>query len=179
MSLFGTSPTEASQAPSTPSRSRGRGGNGLFDDEARPSSGQGRSSSSLFADDAPDSSGHDDSPWDMPTPRKQQSRAELIRRLLPSSDVPDSYIETFDTVVREEGSDDGRVGAAGIAKVFASARLGTDAQKRIMTLISADSNPSEATLGRDEFNVLLALVGLAQEGDVINLDGVDERRRSK
>ena len=180
MSLFGTSPTEPSQAPSTPSRSRsGRGGNGLFDDQARPSSGQGGGgSSSLFADDAPDSSGHDDSPWDMPTPRKQESRAELIRRLLPASDVPDSYIEAFDKVVREDGGD-GRVGAAGVANVFASARLGSDAQKRIMTLVSAGSNPSEATLGRSEFNVLLALVGLAQEGDVINLDGVDERRRSK
>ncbi len=36
----------------------------------------------------------------------------------------------------------------------------------------------EIALGRGEFSVLLALIGLAQEGDAISLDSVDERRRS-
>lgn len=181
MSLFGTSPTEG-DSPSTPSRSRGgrgAGGGGLFDD-APTSSGGG---SGLFAGD----DGHDghndestaDSPWDMPTPRKHQSRAELIRKLLPTSDVPESYIETFDRVVREDGDGSGSVTAAGIANVFATARIDADAQASIMALLAAGGNASDMTLGRAEFSVLLALVGLAQEGDTISLDGVDERRRSK
>ncbi|KAF4332744.1 sorting nexin mvp-1 [Fusarium beomiforme] len=162
MSLFGSSPTEDSPGlgPSTaPAR---RGGGGLFDDDA----GTPKPSSSLFADD--------DSPWDMPTPRKQQSRADLIRNLLPGSDVPDSYIETFDTVVREDGSG-GQVTSGGVAKLFATARLGADAQARIMSLVAPGSG--DVLLSRNEFNVLLALVGLAQEGEVISLDGVDERRK--
>lgn len=183
MSLFGTSPTDDDNSqhdapmPTTPSRRRlgGRGG-GLFDDD---SASRHSSSSGLFANDNDDAGGdHDDaSPWVMPTPRKQQSRADLIRNLLPASDVPEAYIETFDTVVREDGSG-GRVTAGGVAKLFAIARLDADAQARIMGLV-APGDGSDVSLGRGEFNVLLALVGLALEGDVISLDGVDERRRSE
>ncbi|KAL6921578.1 hypothetical protein FSST1_005604 [Fusarium sambucinum] len=163
MSLFGSSPTEESPAlsPTGPAR---RGGAGLFDEESAS-----KPSNSLFADD--DSQ---DSPWDMPTPRKQQSRADLIRSLLAGSDVPDSYIEIFDTVVREDGSG-GQVTSGGIAKLFATARLGADAQARIMSLVAPGGG--DIKLGRNEFNVLLALVGLAQEGEIISLDGVDERRK--
>lgn len=175
MSLFGDSPTDNGPAPgSSPPRRSGaaaaaaaRAAGGLFDDE--PASG--RNSSSLFDDGSGASS-----PWDMPTPRKQQSRAELIRNLLPASDVPDSYIDAFDAVVRKDGSD-GRVTAAGIAKLFAVARLEADAQARIMSLVAPGG--SDVSLSRNEFSVVLALIGLAQEGDDINLDGVDERRRSE
>jgi sorting nexin-8 len=173
MSLFGTSPTEEHNEPSTPSRQtpRSRRGGGLFND----SPSNKASSNGLFDDG--DAGEQDSSPWNMPTPRKQQSRAELIRNLLPASDVPDSYIETFDAVVREDGSS-GRATASCIAKLFANARLGPQAQTRIMSLV-APGDGSDVSLGRNEFNVLLALVGLAQEGDIISLDGVDERRRSK
>lgn len=168
MSLFGSSPTEDSPAASSQIGPARRSGGGLFDDESssKPSSG------GLFADD------HDsaDSPWDLPTPRKQQSRADMIRNLLPASDVPDTYIDVFDTVVREDGSS-GRATSGGIAKLFATARLGTDAQARIMSIVAPEGG--DVTLERNEFNVLLALVGLAQEGEVISLDGVDERRRRK
>ena len=41
----------------------------------------------------------------------------------------------------------------------------------------APGGANELDLGRNEFNVLLALGGLAQEGEVVSLDGVDERRR--
>ncbi|KAF4977955.1 hypothetical protein FZEAL_5603 [Fusarium zealandicum] len=167
MSLFGSSPTDDSPVMGSSSSPAPRGGSGLFDNE----SASKPSSNSLFADD--DDSGHG-SPWDMPTPRKQQSRAELIRNLLPAGDVPDSYIETFDTVVREDGSN-GRVTSGGIAKLFATARLGADAQARVMSLVAP--NGGDVTLERSEFNVLLALMGLAQEGEVVSLDGVDERRR--
>ena len=73
----------------------------------------------------------------MPTPRKKQSRADLVRNLLSGADVPDDYIETFDTVVREDGRA-GQVTAGGVAKLFASARLGADAQARVMSLVAPE-----------------------------------------
>lgn len=164
MSLFGDEPTDNGPALGSPPSHRG----GLFDDE--PASG--RNSSSLFDDNSGASS-----PWDMPTPRKQRSRSEMIRSLLPASDVPESYIGAFDAVVGEDGQD-GQVTAAGIAKLFAVARLDADAQARIMALV-APGQGSDVLLSRNEFNVVLALIGLAQEGDIISLDGVDERRRSE
>ncbi|CRK38027.1 hypothetical protein BN1723_015280 [Verticillium longisporum] len=106
MSLFGTSPTEESPGISA----AGAPSNSLFD-EGHPSN---KSNSSLFADD--DFSGDGGgSPWDMPTPRRQKTRADVLRTLLPTSDAPDSYIDTFDTVVQEDGSN-GRVNASGVAK---------------------------------------------------------------
>lgn len=175
MSLFGTSPPDKDSEPtmvSTPRRqNKARGGDGLFNEPAS----QSASSNGLFDDG---SGGNDESsPWDMPTPRKQQSRVEMIRNLLPASDVPDSYIETFDAVVREDGNS-GQISSGGLAKLFANARLGADAQARIMSLV-APGQGSDVSLGRGEFNVVLALIGLAQEGDIISLDGVDERRTSK
>lgn len=175
MSLFGTSPTddEPVVAASTTTPKRPRAG-GLFDDEP---SQRTNSSNSLFADD--DDAEHDSSsPWGMPTPRKQQSRADLIRGLLAGAHVPDSYIETFDIFAREDGIAGGRLGAGAVAKVFAAARLGADTQARVMALMAPDG-ANDLALGRDEFNVLLALVGLAQEGEVVSLDGVDERRRGE
>lgn len=148
-----------------------RGGGGLFDSD-EPSS---RASNSLFAGDG---GNDDDSPWSMPTPRKKQSRAEMVRSLLPSSDVPDSYIEAFDTIAAQSG---GRtVNSDGVAKVFSAARLSdASTQSRIVSLVAPEADGAEVNLDRTEFNVLLALVGLAQEGEVISLDGVDERKRSK
>ncbi|KAK8150484.1 Sorting nexin mvp1 [Beauveria asiatica] len=175
MSLFGTSPI-GENASSTPNRSRGRGGAALFDNDTIPSLGSG----GLFVNDEHHGTGghgnDTDSPWDMPTPRKHHSRSELIRNLLPVSDVPESYTTTFDAVLRQHGDAAGRVTAAGIADVFATARIDADAQASIMALLAAGGNASDLTLGRGEFNVLLALAGLAQEGDIISLDGVDERR---
>jgi sorting nexin-8 len=170
MSLFGTSPPNDS--PSISASTIG-GSRSLFDDDEPVSTKA--VGNSLFSDDF-SSSGGGGSPWDMPTPRKQQSRGDLLRNLLPASDVPDSYIETFDTVVAEDGSG-GKVIAAGVAKLFASARLSADKQAEIMTIVAPSGQ--DIALGRNEFNVLLALVGLAQDGDIISLDGVDERRRSK
>lgn len=195
MSLFGTSPPEnETSAVSSPGRLRGaaaEAGGGLFDDEHASKASSNNlfddeptskaSSNSLFADDNDDEhSGRGGSPWDLPSARrKQQSRAELIRNLLPAADVPESYIEAFDTAVREEH--DGKISAGGIAKLFAAARLDADAQSSIMGVIvpGGSSDSDDVSLDRGEFNVLLALVGLAQEGEVISLDGVDERRRSK
>ncbi|KAJ4417227.1 Sorting nexin mvp1 [Neurospora sp. IMI 360204] len=187
MSLFGSSPPDDSAALNSAKIANTSSRSTLFDNEAPTT----RSGSALFADD------DDDSPWDLPTPRKQRSRADLIRNLLPSGDVPESYIETFDAVARTEngGGTNGRITAGGVARTLAAAKLGADDQARIMGIIAptggagsggdganggeATSNSSAAglDLGRNEFNVLLALIGLVQEGEVASLDGVDERRR--
>lgn len=133
-------------------------------------------STALFADD---DAGSDSSPWDLPTPRKHHTRADLIRNLLASSDVPDSYVEVFDAVSREDGSG-GRITSGGVARTLAAAKLGADAQARIMGIVVPPGGGSEGiSLERGEFNVLLALIGLAQEGETVSLDGVDERRRSE
>ncbi|KAF3770421.1 hypothetical protein M406DRAFT_344168 [Cryphonectria parasitica EP155] len=165
MSLFGTSPPDESPSMhSSFARSRAS----LFDEEDSMTASQTQSASnSLFQDDA--------SPWDMPTPRKQKSRADLLRNLLSAADAPDSYIETFDTVVRDGGGG-ANVSSAGVSRVLAAAALDADAQAKIMSIIAPAGG--EVALGRNEFNVLLALVGLAQEGETVSLDSVDERRRN-
>lgn len=160
MSLFGTSPTEESPA-ATASKSR----LSLFDDES-PAPG---SKSSLFADD--DASG--DSPWAMPTPKKA-GRGELIKKLLPASDVPESYIDIYDNISRDDGSVGG-ISASGVERVLKAAGLSSSDKSSIQSIVLS----SDEGLGRNEFNVLLALIGLAQENEDITLDSVDERRRSK
>jgi sorting nexin-8 len=160
MSLFG----DESPAPASKSRLS------LFDDDdTSPVPG---SKSSLFDDDnAPGSS-----PWGIPTPKKA-ARGDLIKSLLPASDVPDSYIDLFDNVVNGGDSVGGKISAAGVTRVLSASKLGADEQSRIMSLISSSGQLSD--LSRNEFNVLLALIGLAQEHEDITLDGIDERRRSQ
>jgi sorting nexin-8 len=159
MSLFG----EDEPAPAAKSSRLS-----LFDDEPSPAPG---SKSSLFADD----DGPGASPWGMPTPKKA-ARGELIKNLLPASDVPDSYIDTFDDVTKGADNVGGKISVNGIAKVLSTANLGADDQSRIVSVISSGGQLTD--LGRNEFNVLLALIGLAQEHEDITLDGVDERRKS-
>lgn len=164
MSLFGSSPDEPA-----PIASNSRSKNSLFDDEPSPAPG---SKSSLFADDdAPGAS-----PWGMPTPKKA-ARGELIKNLLPASDVPDSYIDLFETIVKGDDQVGGKINAAGVGRVLSAGNLGADDQSHIMSIISPSGKLSD--IGRNEFNVLLALIGLAQEHEDITLDSVDERRRSK
>ncbi|KAI0976358.1 hypothetical protein F4678DRAFT_416771 [Xylaria arbuscula] len=169
MSLFGTSPTDESpslnQAATLTTKSRAS----IFDDDDNGSLNRS-TSDTLFNDDDDDRS-----PWDLPTPRKQQSRAELLRGLLAGVHVPDSYVETFDNALAHDGSGHS-VAPAGVAKTLAAAKLSADHQVRIMNILAPSGG--EASLGRDEFNVLLALIALAQEGEPVSLDSVDERRRN-
>ncbi|KAE9370497.1 hypothetical protein N431DRAFT_411906 [Stipitochalara longipes BDJ] len=162
MSLFGDEDSVPS-APASKSRLS------LFDDEPSPAPG---SKSSLFADDdnAPGSS-----PWGLPTPKKA-ARGDLIKNLLPASDVPDSYIDTFDDIIKGGDGIGGKITAAGGTRVLSAAKLGADEQSRIMSIISSGGQLSD--LSRNEFNVFLALIGLAQEHEDITLDSVDERRRN-
>jgi sorting nexin-8 len=160
MSLFGDEPEE----PVVAAKSR----LSLFDDEPSPAPG---SKSSLFADEEPGAS-----PWGIPTPKKA-ARGELIKSLLPASDVPDSYIDTFDDVVKGADNVGGKISVNGIAKVLSAANLGADDQSRVVSVITSGGQLRD--FSRNEFNVLLALIGLAQEHEDITLDGVDERKRSK
>jgi sorting nexin-8 len=166
MSLFGTD--DADDSPSMHS-SFARSRHSLFDEPSMTRS----NSNSLFNDDDVDSGAA--SPWDMPTPRKQQNRVDLLRNLLPASDAPDGYIEVFDKVVRTDGSG-GKIGETGISRIMTASKLDPDQKARIMGIVAPESG--DGSLGRNEFNVLLALIGLAQEGETASLDGVDERRRS-
>lgn len=155
MSLFGDSPPGESPPPS---RSRTLFSN---DDAAK--------SSSLF-DDGDDGAS---SPWETPTPRRK-SRADLVRSLLRPSDVPASYIEAFDKILEEDdGGSLGKIGPAGVRRVFSSGRISAERRDEILGIVGAGD---DGEMGRNEFNVLLALVALSQEGEKASLDAVDERR---
>ena len=161
MSLFGDFPDDPPAAkPTSTSKS-------LFGEEAAPSA---PSASSLFADDAADAS-----PWSMPTPKKA-ARQTLVRSLLPGTDVPDSYIDAFDTVLDSDRVGSG-IGLTGVKNILQSSGLSPADQARILNLIIPGGLETANGLSRAEFNVLLALVGLGQEGEEITLDGVDERRK--
>ncbi|KAL2173285.1 uncharacterized protein P884DRAFT_303635 [Thermothelomyces heterothallicus CBS 202.75] len=167
MSLFGTPSPEGS--PDVRSSNFGNGRPSLFEDEPPMTRS---TTTALFADDDAGS----DSPWDMPTPRRQQTRADVLRNLLANSTVPDSYIDVFEKMVAEDSSA-GRISAGGVAKTLAAAKLGADDQARIMSIVAPGGSAEDVSLDRNQFSVLLALIGLAQEGEPVSLDTVDERRR--
>jgi hypothetical protein len=160
MSLFGDEdvPSRAKQSSS------------LFDDDPKPA---GKPGNSLFADEI-DSN---DSPWAFPTPKKA-GRGSLVKSLLPASDVPDSYIDAFDVVLDAGDRAGSGISIGGAKKLLASSGLPNDAQARILEIVQSGQEES-AGLGRNEFNVLYALIGLAQEGEDVTLDSVDERKRSQ
>jgi sorting nexin-8 len=163
MSLFGTSPPEAAE---TSSHANSKS---LFGDETASAP---TTSSSLFADEAGDTS-----PWSMPTPKKA-ARRELVKNLLSATDVPESYIDSYDTVLDSKDRVGAGIGLTGIKNILASSGLSAADQAKILNFVVPGGQESATGLGRSEFNVLLALIGLGQEGDDITLDGVDERRRS-
>ena len=167
MSLFGddTNGDPSSVPASRPSAKS------LFDDAGnqRPAS---HSTNSLFADDG---NAHGDSPWMMPTPKKA-ARSELIRNLLPPSDVPDSYVDAFDAILASGERSGANVSNAAVRKLLDSADLPSHERTRLIGLVAPDG--ASNGLERGAFNVLLALIGLSKEGEDASLDGVDERRRS-
>lgn len=167
MSLFGEA--DEPVAATIPSKSR----LSLFDDE--PSSTPG-SKSSLFADDDDVSGG---SPWSTSAPKKTD-RGGLLKTLLPTSDVPESYIDIFDDILKDGNNSDGKLSRAGVAKLLNTANLNSERSSWVSKIIAPTGQLQD--LERNEVNVLLALLGLAQEEEDIHdvtLDGVDERRRSQ
>ncbi|KAL5115507.1 Sorting nexin mvp1 [Pleosporales sp. CAS-2024a] len=158
MSLFGDEDVPARAQPLS----------SLFDDEAKPPA---RAGNSLFADDMDGTA----SPWALPTPKKA-GRAALVKSLLPTALVPAAYGHAFDAVLDAGDGAGSGVSVAGVKKLLARSGVDRDAQARILGIV-APSGQDDAVLGRNEFNVLFALLGLAQEGEDVTLDGVDERKR--
>ena len=152
----------------SPSKARN---SGLFDDD-RPTAG--KTGNSLFSDDL---GGSQESPWALPTPKKA-ARSQLIRNLLSAATVPDEYIDAYDNLLASGRTAKGEVTVERIKKLLADSGVSSDVQQRILGIIVPAGNDVQG-LGRGEFNVLFALIGLAQEGDEVTLDGVDERRKSK
>jgi sorting nexin-8 len=159
MSLF----DDDDDLPSRPKQSAS-----LFDDDPKPT-GKG-----LFADDF---QGGDDSPWAFPTPKKA-ARGSLVKSLLPASDVPDSYIDAFDTLLETGDRVGNGLSIQEVKKLLGGSGLPSDTQSKILEVVSQPDQETSG-LGRNEFNVLFALIGLAQEGDDVTLDSVDERKRSE
>ncbi|KJF61374.1 sorting nexin Mvp1 [Coccidioides immitis RS] len=169
-SLFGT-PSDESPMAGKPSSFKSK--SPLFDNE--PSS-FGAKSSALFADNV-NSHADDSSPWGMPTPKKA-ARHEVLKSLLPATDVPESYVDVYDVAL---GSSDNRgntgVGITTARKMLTSTHLNPDAQSKVMNIVAGGGDLATGSLSRSQFNVFLALVGLAQEGEDVTLDAVDERRK--
>lgn len=152
MSLFGESPPKEARSKSS-----------LFDD--RPA---GKANAGLFADETANGS-----PWDMPTPKKN-ARKNMVKSLLANTDVPDKYVETFDALLAKDGGHGGSIGIESARDFLSKCRLNPGDSDKIFEIATAGG---AASLGRSEFNVLLALVGLAQEGEDLSLDAVDERKK--
>ncbi|KAL9126862.1 MAG: hypothetical protein Q9217_004158 [Psora testacea] len=162
MSLFGSSPDESDLITSN---ARSEQKSSLFDDDAL------NTSRGLFDDGA-----NGDSPWSMPTSKKA-SRGNPVKTLLPATDVPESYIEAYDVLgLSEFKVDGGKVSIVGLRKILEGTRMEKAEQDTIIRLVTGGQDM--ATLGRNEVNVFLALVGLAQEGEEVSLDTVDERRKN-
>ena len=164
MSLFGSSPTESPLANSS------FNSKSLFGDESTPAA---TSTSSLFANENASTS-----PWSMPTPKKA-ARRDLVKTLLPTTDAPESYVDAYDKILDSNERVGAGIGLTGIKNVLESSGLSPSVQAQVLNLIVPGGQESTSGLGRNEFNVLLALIGLGQEGEDATLDSVDERRRSK
>ena len=160
MSLFGDDEGSSGAKPAA----------SLFDDEPRPASKPGNS---LFADDL-DSS---DSPWALPTPKKA-ARASLVKSLLPAAAVPDAYIDAFDALLSAGHRQGSGLSADGVKKLLADSGISAASQESILALV-LPAGQENAGLDRNEFHVVFALIGLAQEGEDLTLDSVDERRKSE
>lgn len=160
MSLFGDD---------EPVPSRRNQSSSLFDDDPKPAN---RSGNSLFADDFHS----DDSPWGLPTPKKA-ARGSLVKSLLPASGVPDAYIDAFDALLANGDRAGNGISVESAKSLLSESGISKEQQSKILEIVLQPGQEG-AGLERGEFNVLFALIGLAQEGDDITLDSVDERKRN-
>ena len=115
----------------------------------------------------------------MPAGRKA-GRSDLVKSLLPATAVPDGYIDAYDVLLDSEyKTPSGRINSTGARKLLAEGTgLVKTEQDSIFSIVSGGQD-SEIEFGRNEINVLIALLGLSQEHEEATLDGVDERRTSK
>lgn len=155
MSLFGDSPPRTAQKQTS----------SLFDSDETAKVGAG-----LFNDQSDTKA--NDTPWDMPTPRKA-AREGAIKTLLPDSIVPREYTNFYDAAMGS--ANNGTLAAIDIKRILDESDISVDARQDILNLVPVGPQG----LSRSEFNVILALVGLAQEGEHLSLDSIDERKDSR
>ena len=169
MSLFGDFADDPPSAGAN-NHQRGNASKSSLFDEDRPGAGN-RNSASLFAED--------DSPWGMPTPKKA-GRAQLVKQLLAGVDVPEAYVDTFDGLAAGGDKHGAGLSFDGVKKVLGASGLDEDVKSRILGLVlpTGEASAVQNGVGRPEFNVLLALVAVAQEGEDVGLDAVDDRKKS-
>ena len=164
MSLFGSSPDDSTLQTSRAQKEQ----RSLFEHEQAP---QAKSHASLFDDNGDNG----DLPWSMPAPKKAGG-GDLVKSLLPGTSVPDSYIDAYDVLLGSGyRTPAGTINASGVKRILEGAELEKGEDERILELISGGQD-LDSGLGRNETNVLLALIGLSQEKEEATLDGVDERR---
>ncbi|PGH03588.1 hypothetical protein GX51_04014 [Blastomyces parvus] len=166
MSLFGSSPEDS---PVAKANSTSRSKSSLFSDQPAPGA---TSSSSLFADEPHG----DSSAWNSPNP-KRAARHELVKMLLPASEVPEGYIDAYDAVLDSGDKFGAGISVEGARKVLRDTGLSAEEQATILNMVVPGGRDLPNGLGRGEFNVLLALIGLAQEGEDLTFDTIDERRK--
>ncbi|KJX97780.1 sorting nexin mvp1 like protein [Zymoseptoria brevis] len=171
MSLFGDD-----DPPAAASTHRAK--SSLFDDDSNtpgtPSKktslhARGVSNSIFASAEPPAAAAEDDSPWGF-TPKKSKGSGNVIKTLLADAVVPDGYVDAFDEL--QVG---GRVSVDDAQKLVKECGVGVGDRTEVWRIVSA-GDQELVGLGRGEFFVLLALVGLALEGEELGLDAVDERR---
>ena len=169
-----TSPSETmsifDDTPTRPARTS-KASSSLFDDDA-PNL---RGSPSLFADDTSESTGAGDSPWSFPTPKKA-ARSQLIKTLLPASDVPDLYVDVLDKLLAVDK--DAGINAKVVVGLLRESGIdaGCEGQGpgRRHARARAEGEGARPWGG-------FCAVGFDRAGpggDEITIDGVDERRKS-
>ena len=171
--LFGSSPPQSSSAP-TDQTIFGEDSSGT---PAKSSTSRKIGDTSLFHDGGGDDDA--DTPFEVTPSKNKKSRESLVKSLLPPSSVPESYVDAYDALLELGESVSGKVSFTAVERVLQGSGIGVTERAQVLELVAPPDRQSEAaSLGREEFNVLLALIGLAQEKEDISLDGVDERRSS-
>lgn len=112
--------------------------------------------------------------------KKKAGKSDLVKGLLPAAAVPESYVDAFDGLLASEYKvSSGKISSSGARKLLAEGTgLEEVEQDRIFNIVSGGQDAGVG-LGQNEINVLIALLGLAQEHEEATLDGVDERRASR
>lgn len=161
MSLFGSSPEHTPAA--SPRATSARTGALFSDDPPAPPH-------SLF-DDAPT----DSDPWAFPTPRKA-SKPTLANLLTErNANIPEQYHIAFARLREEYPAGDGEsVAVEGIEAIVREVG-GGDAMEKVFSV----AGRRKESWSREEVWSILALCGLALEGEELGLDNIDDRRRGE
>ncbi|PYH45599.1 sorting nexin Mvp1 [Aspergillus saccharolyticus JOP 1030-1] len=158
---------------STLGNSAQRSKSSLFADEPSLGGNPGNAgASSLFADDDGLNSG---SFWGNSV--NKRTKQQIVKTLLPQDETPESYIDAYDLVLSVGDRVGSGVGLTSVREILSSSGLSATDQAKILNLVVSGDMDSSTGLGRGEFSVLLALVGLAQEGEDLTFDAVDDRRK--